>query len=82
MAVTLFPAAARGPASSAPAGHAVGAALLRMLPVGDSRSRASSCRSYAPSPPTRRFALTLSLTLNLTLTLTLALTLALSLSLT
>ena len=36
VAVTLFPAAARGPASSAPAGHAVGAALLRMLPVGDS----------------------------------------------
>ena len=35
VAVTLFPAPPRGPPSSAPAGHAVGAALLRMLPVGD-----------------------------------------------
>ena len=35
VAVTLFPAPPRGPPASAPAGHAVGAALLRMLPVGD-----------------------------------------------
>ena len=37
VAVTIFPAEqGRGRAGAAPPGHAVGAALLRMLPVGDS----------------------------------------------